>query len=208
MNIETLRSAYMRMLDERGAPEDDGCVEPDALLAVVEGTATEAERLSTLGHVGACRRCRAELDLLTSAADAGRAAARTAWLGITPLRAAAAVLLLIGGATLWQVTRAPAPDTLRADPGTVVRLLAPGPEAAAGSPLILTWSAVPAARRYEVEILDAAGAAVFSRGTADTTVLVPPGTLEPDASYRWWVRVAALDGIRPSPLRPLRIRRP
>lgn len=208
MNIETLRSAYMRMLDERGAPEDDGCVEPDALLAVVEATATESDRLSTLGHVGACPRCRAELDLLMTAAQAGRATARTGWHVLTPLRAAAVALLLIGGATLWQATRNPATDTMRADPVDAVRLLAPGPEAAVGTPLTLTWAAVPAARRYEVEILDPAGTAVFAAGTADTTLVIPPGTLEPGARYRWWVRVVALDAIRPSPLRPLRLTPP
>lgn len=208
MNLEALRSAYARMLDERGAPGGDGCVDPEALLAVVDGSATESERLRTLGHVGACPRCRAELDLLMTAADAAGSPAPSAPRFLTPLRAAAAILLVAGAGVLWQATRPPAPDTLRLGEGDAVRLLAPNAGAAVAPPVTLTWAAVPSVRRYEVEVLDAAGVVAFSVATADTSAAVPVGILAPGATYRWWVRATGLDGVRPSPLQPLRVTSP
>lgn len=210
MNDEMLQTAYGRLLAERGADRAE-CSTPEALRAVVEGTADEAERLRILRHVGRCRHCRTELDLLRAAGDAARLAARPAWR-VAPVwaAAAAALVVLVGGAVAWQAVRGRSPDApgvLRDDGAAAVRLLAPDDEGEARLPVTLVWGAVPNARRYEVEVLRPDGAPVFTATTADTAVVVPAAAgLASGVAYRWWVAAALPDGSQPRSLaRRLRI---
>lgn len=207
MKHEELRTAYANLLAERDRPGDE-CVSPDALLAVVEGSASESERLATLRHVGACRTCRAELDLLRTARDAATrtrepAAGRPRWA------AAAAILLLAGGIAVWQATRETGPAPLRDASSASVQLVAPADEAVASLPVQLVWSAVPGAIRYEVEILGPDGGVALAVETTDTVVVVSQaGALVPGVAYRWWVEAELLTGSRASLARRLRIATP
>lgn len=209
MKDETLQAAYAELLDARGDVRA-GCVAPAALLAVADGTAPEAERLRTLRHVGSCRHCRADLDLLRTASDAAAYAVRPVQRRTPLLAAAAGIVLLLGGVALWEANRGPVPETLRQAPTGAVRLLAPPEDSPAAPPVTLAWAPVPDARRYEVEIVRQDGGVVFATTTRDTVLVIPESTaLAPGGDYRWWVRAVLADGTQPRSLvRRLRIASP
>ena len=205
MNDEMLRAAYGRVVARRGSSRAD-CVSPDALGAVVDGTASESERVRTLDHVGRCRHCRSELELLRTAGDTARQVAAPVGFRV-PVWAAAAVVILAAGVALWQPMFAPSAPTLRDGISeSPLRLIAPADDGVATAPVTLAWSSVPGARRYEVEILNPSGAAVFSRATTDTTITATASGLVPGIQYLWWVRATLPDGSQPRSLtRRLRI---
>jgi hypothetical protein len=203
VNDEKLRSAYETHLLNRAERRAD-CVSPDALLAIVENTAPESERLQTLRHVGSCRSCRAELDLLHSAGAAAEEAVAPPLWRRPRLLAAAVAVLFVGAVALWQTVRG-TPDLPRAGVVDAPRLLAPAEDMKATNPVTLVWSALPSARRYEVEILRATGEVVFERATSDTVLAVPDHTLSAGEDYRWWVVAVLREGTRASPTRRLRL---
>ena len=166
------------------------CVSPESLLAIVEGRAAEAERIPALRHVAACGACRADLDLLRSAADAGRGLRRHS---VPVLSIAASVVILAGTAVVWR-SLASRSEPLRggADAMSLVR---PSGEVAATEPLLLVWRALPHAARYDVEVVDARGHVLFSAATRDTTAALPTQVgVTPGAAYYWWVRALLADG--------------
>jgi hypothetical protein len=204
VNDDLLRAVYAEVLARRAAARDD-CINPDALLALADGTAAEPERLALLGHIGACPHCRRELDLLRAAGDAaGYAAQRSPRM---PLLAAAVIVLLAGSAALWQARRPPATDTLRQGPTAEVRLLEPTGTVRGDAPLRLVWTAMRAARRYDVEVLRPDGSPAFAVSLRDTSLTIPASAgLAPGIDYQWWVRAVLEDGgeLR-SRMAPLRI---
>jgi hypothetical protein len=202
VNEESLRAAYALLLDERAGRDD--CVAPEALLAVVDGSASEAERLRTLRHVAGCRECRAEFELLRTAGDVAERVEQRSWRRPL-LTAAAGIFLMISGAALWQALQ-PSAETMRGE-ATTVLLLSPAEDIPTTPPVRLIWAQVPGARQYEVEIVRADGAPVYETVTADTTLDVPETAgLIPGTEYRWWVSALLTDGTQPrSAPRRLRI---
>lgn len=109
MNEEQLRAAYRRAMDAR--PHDrSGCPAPDALAAVIEGTASEAERFETLRHIGSCAACRADFELLRTAGDVAERVMRPWWTTRPVMALAAALVLAVGGVALWQRSGGGPPD--------------------------------------------------------------------------------------------------
>lgn len=207
MSDDTLRTTYEWKLAEND-PRRADCPAPEALLAVVDGTAREPERVRTLRHVGGCRSCQRELDLLRATHDTAEMAVHTRPRRFPLFAAAAAALIVVAGGVAVRETVMQPGDTVRdAAPFETLRLIGPGESAAAALPLTLSWSAVPDARRYEVEILSADGSAAFSGATQDTSLVVPVTTaLAPGAEYRWWVSATLQDGSQARSLaRTLRI---
>lgn len=194
MNDGTLRAAYAEVLAGQGGGRSD-CLSPETLFALIEGTAPEAERLRALRHVGACRRCRDELELIRLAGDvASRVATRRVpWRTL----AAAAAVVFVAGGLLWRA-QPWGEDTPRgAAPSAAVRLLAPGDDGPVPLPLSLAWSPVRGARQYAVEILTPEGTPAFAVATADTAVVVPSAAgLIAGVEYRWWVRATLEDGAQ------------
>jgi hypothetical protein len=127
----------------------------------------------------------------------------------TPLLAAAAtVILAIGGVALLSRGGTPTVDIERTSPGGV-QLVQPPEDGVTARPVTLVWSPVPAARRYEVELLDAQGGPVFVTSTRDTVVTIPDSTALGAGDYRWWVRAVNPDGSqRASTMRRLRVTTP
>jgi hypothetical protein len=203
MNDHELRAAYERLEVGRGAARES-CVAPEDLMRLAAGLATEAERLTWLEHVAACRACRADLDVARAVADAGRGLERPripAWLAL-----AASVLLVVGGVAVWRTLGAPG-DVLRGadDRVTLVAPIGTVAPAAAGR---LVWRALPEAT-FEVEVLDANGTPVLTATTTDTGLAVPPATLDAGVDYRWRVTARMPDGSRRrSTAEPLRVRTP
>jgi hypothetical protein len=210
---EGLRAAYQQALDARRVPGREGCVAPEAMLAVLRREGSEEQRLEVLDHVMACGACSSEFELLRSlelaaVAPTGRpvpAAPRMVRRIAIPLALVAAVLLVITVKPLLKSTEGP--DVKR---GTSrgVTLVAPPEEIAAGTPPTFIWKPVVGAQSYEIELLDEKGAVVWSTRTSDTSAtLSDPAVLVPGKTYRWWVRATtAQPGTqRASPLRSLRI---
>ena len=202
MNDEKLRTAYQAHLESRAGHRAD-CVAPEELLALVDGTASPEQRMRVLRHVAGCAACRSELDLMRSAGSAAEHAVAAPLLRNPRALAAATVLVFIGAVAIWQASRG-APNLPRTGASNSVQLIAPSEDAAVAAPVKLIWSALPAARRYEVEILRPGGDVVFTSTTSDTTLVVPANALAAGGDYRWWVVAVLPEGSRPSPTRRLR----
>ncbi len=52
---------------------------------------------------------------------------------------------------------------------------------------VLRFQPVAATRGYRIEVQDDRGRSVFATETADSTVRLPAGILQPGRRYRWWV---------------------
>jgi hypothetical protein len=208
VNDEPLRTRYGEHLATRSHRGVD-CASPEDLLAVADGSASEPGRLRTLSHVGGCRHCQADLDLLMSAREAAVVAMPApTWRRFPVLAAASIVLVLGGGFVIREAMRGSTTDPQRDVAASVVRLIAPAESLAAAGPVHLVWATVPGARSYEVEIVRPSGEVVYTTSTRDTTVLLPAATLVPGADYRWWVVAVLSAGNRSSGMRRLRITTP
>jgi hypothetical protein len=226
-----LRELYERRLGASDAGRRQRCASPEDMLALVRQQGTEEERLGTLDHVMACGDCIREFELLrsleragveSSAAEVGASQAATesgadvvplrprpSWRRFAPLALAASVVLAVGVA-LFRGDGQPGMGDVARGGEAAVTLLAPGMEVAAGggAPLTFVWRPVAGTVRYELEVLEASGAAAFSATTADTVAAIPePRRLTPGVEYRWWVRaVDAAGAQRASEMRRLRVR--
>jgi hypothetical protein len=104
------------------------------------------------------------------------------------------------------MVRNPADDTTRGGEAGGVVLVQPGAETRAGEPLTFTWRPVAGANRYQLELLDSAGAVAASAATTDTTAAPEAVGALPPGQYRWWVRALLADTrTARSPLRDLRL---
>lgn len=201
-----MREAYQALLAERAdRPLPDMPVE--RILALVEGTASEAERLETLNVVMQDERLLREFELLRAAAGAALdAPRRPRWRG--HLTKAAALVVALGVGTVWVSSRSRAPEVLRQG-ADGIQLVSP-PEAVSELRPTFVWRGVPTAMRYRLQVLTSEGDVVIDESLADTTFTpTGAGELEVGVDYRWWV-AANLPGsveVR-APARPLRIRQP
>ena len=193
-----LRAAYARVMaerDQRGAADD---VPLDDILALVERAGPEAARLRTLDRVMASDRARREFELLRAAAEsAPRARAMPRFAAAL---AASLLVATVGGT--WLATR-DRPDVMRG--ADALELVAPDESPAPSDTLRFVWRAVPGAVRYDLEILDAAGAVAHSARAADTAYAVAAASLPRGADLQWMVRAERGDGTEVlSPARRLR----
>jgi hypothetical protein len=193
MNEFELRAAYDQLIAARTAGRAR-CPAPEDLLRLAAGEGAESERLTWLEHVSTCRACRRELDLARAVVEAGTAlVARRPT--VRTLAWAAAIVLLVGGTTVWQAGLLSRDVTRGA--GSPVVLIAPSGQVTLDQARRLVWRAVPGAARYEAELLDGAGGLVFATGTADTVAAVPvTTTLAAGAEYHWRVTALLTDGRR------------
>lgn len=209
MNEDRLREDYARILDERRPADRDDCVPPEAMAAIVQGEASEEDRMTWLLHISGCAACKAELDLLRAADAAGRRldARRSRWTGVGIARAAAVVLLVVGAGVVWRTIGAGPTTTPTRGIGTAVELVAPAGDLRAFPSRTFTWRSVPRALDYRFELLEGNGAVALRRETADLQVRLPDSVvLAPGVEYRWWVRARMRDGSeRDSPLQTFRI---
>ena len=211
-----LRELYDRMLDARRTGGRVQCTSPERILAVVRRTGSDEDRLTTLDHVMSCGECAREFELVRAIEDVGMesvaaprpvpAPPRASWRRYTPLALAASLVLAVGVGLLW---RGVPPGSDGITRGTsAVTLLAPPTEARSDGGIAFVWRPVAGAVRYELEVVDSAGAVAFSTSTPDTTATLPNAIrLAPDAEYRWWVRASDATGAqRASEMRRLRVR--
>ncbi len=196
MNDEQLRAAYQKGMT-RGR-DRSGCPDAERLAAVVDGSASEAERLDVLRHVSGCADCRADIELLRTAGDVAERVMQPWWTSRPVLALAAALVVAVGGVTLWQQSGGPpGTEIVRDGPAAAVSLVTPPEGSVEGMPLRFVWSRVPGAIRYQLEVLDAAGVAVVTGSTADSTFAVADAPqLVAAEEYRWWVQAVMTDGTQ------------
>ena len=213
MTDDGLRRGYARHLADGLRDRRERCVAPEALLALVERRGSEEERLATLDHVGACAACRGDLDLLRAVHQAGqptgpRVLTSRRWLAAPSRRLAAAAVLVIAVGAVATVLRR-TDEGLTRGGAAELSLIAPAESVVAGSPVTLTWHALPGADRYQVELLGMDGDSLFAQVTTDTTVTLPAASLPAVAQELLWsVRASLRDGTHSSASRRLRVRRP
>jgi hypothetical protein len=206
MSDARLRQLYaLGSANRAGAAATVEHASPEDILALVQRSLPEAQRLETLDHVMACAECRREFDLLRAVEAAGGERTTqvrplpSAWRRTVPY-ALAASLALVVGTEAWRRSdsaRLGEEQVMRGD-GSGVTVVSPGGEVAAGEPLTFAWRPVAGARRYDLEVLNADGNVVFSAETRDTVVTgARPETILPGAEYRWWVRAVLDDGAQP-----------
>jgi len=188
MNDDELQRLYqegMRRPEETPAAAPD----PALLLRVARGEAPEAERLRVLDAVMQSDALRREYDTFRALALAPQRRG-VIW---PRLLAAAAVLVVAGGAVLW--TRSAARDDTWRGEGGQVSPVSPHPDAAVSPPVTLVWHAVAGAHAYDVELLAEDGHLVARFETPDTMQIVPDSAgLLPGGAYRWAVTARLNDG--------------
>lgn len=221
MNDEQLKELYARAIANR-AQRGGSCDVPlEAMVAVLEHSGNEAERMETLRRVLANPACREEFELLRAVAEGAREAParrlNPAW------SLAAAVALLLGSGWLWWSTR-PGIDALRGGPEEVEQprpgdrddpgatptdaapvLVEPAADARVARTVRFVWQAVPGARAYRVELLSEPGTLVTSIETSDTTArYAPTAGAAVGRAYRWVVIALLPEGVE-VPSRPRRL---
>jgi hypothetical protein len=204
-----LRRMYEEALRAQANDQRRATVPLDKIVALVEGTGSETERLTTLDAVMADEESAKEFELLRSIA-ANRPHKRSTGVRqpyvLTSLALAAAVMIV----AIPSIRSAFAPKT--EEPSRNVSqgaiLLLPPTEATPASSRKFEWHSVRGAQDYVVEILTAGGTSVFSTRTADTTITLPANVrIEASTEYRWWVVSELSDGTqRRSAFRRLMVR--
>ena len=129
------------------------------------------------------------------------------WRRYATLGLAASLVLAVGVGVMRRVGVPANGDVTRGE--SAVTLLAPPTEVRSDAgPIGFVWRPVTGAVRYELEVVDSAGAVAFSATTADTTTtLAEARRLTPGTAYRWWVRALDAAGAqRASDMRRLRVR--
>ena len=204
-----LQRAYRRLLELASREGRERCVPPEAILAVVERSGSEATRLDALEHVMACTACRGELELLRAVAGTRPETTRASRFArsLTPRRLAlaASLVMAVGATSIWWAALRPgaAPVTRGAD--DMVRLVSPEPGGRLGEGIAFVWHSLPESFEYTLEIFDGGGDVLFSASTRDTTFTLPgplPDVGEGD--LRWWVTARMGNGsTKSSAIRPL-----
>jgi hypothetical protein len=190
MTDAELRAAYAQAMVARRLGGRMACPSPDAVQALVERTAPEADRLATLDHVMQCAPCRGEFELLRALREAAPTAKRFAlpprWV------AAAAVIALVATSTiLWQLDRAD--DRVMRAGSDGVTLVQPTGVVRDSDSRALVWNSVPEATRYAVELFS--GDSVrYAAEVRDTVLTLPDSVRLAPGEHGWWVRARYADG--------------
>lgn len=192
-NDERLRLAYRAALEERGGTTRGRHPEPEALVALVERSGTEASRLEFLDHVMSCDACRRELDLVRAGLAAAGAPRQTTWFRSpsVALMAIAATLLVVAGVRLYTASGdAEAGPRMRGGSGVATHPVRWLPNVGAG----LAWSPATGAESYRVELVDESGATVVDTTMRDTTLMVADSDVRNRRGLTWSVTATLGDG--------------
>ena len=203
MNEEDLVRLYRRGTAARATPAREGCVPPEALLAVVERRGTEDERLRAINHAMACAECAEELELLR----ATRVVRDRARVPNIAFALAASVLLAagLGYYTLGRQQGTRGNDDVTRGAEGELQLVSPTATATAIDSLV--WRAVAGATSYVMELRSDDGR-LLTRGTTTDTVFAIPDSVRvtPGTVVYWTVSTRLADGTEVrSPARRVRL---
>jgi len=163
----------------------DQHLDPRDVAAYIDRAATPDERARIESHLATCAECRAEVSdaaRITATLPRSRGARRSL---IVSAAGIAAMLLVF----LWP--RGDRDSTRQHRESALTTTVSPvilTPVGAVESVSTFTWSSVPHASRYNVQVFDAEGSVVLRGETADTVLVPPPGiTLKGGRPYYWKV---------------------
>ena len=171
----------------------------DSAVRYVAGKLSGSEADSFEEHLFSCDRCLSEarlgLDIKAAAppqagGSAGPASRRIFW---RPLAIAAALAVGLLGA--WQLQRPRGPVADGVTRGEAVRALAVTARPSADG-VEVSWTAVPRADIYRVEISTGDGGLLLKRDVPETSVSVRKADLAVATGGALFVHVTALDGVR------------
>jgi hypothetical protein len=190
-NDERLRLAYSASLEARAATGSHP--EPEAFVAVIERSGSEAVRLDVLDHVMSCSACRHELDLIRASLTAAGLPKHRTWFRSPSigLMALAAMLLIVAGVRLFMAsTDIEAGPRLRGGSAASTYPSRWLPSGDAG----LAWRPVDDAASYRLEVIDEAGAAVVDSTVRDTSFVVSEALVRNRRGLSWSVTATLGDG--------------
>lgn len=153
--------------------------------AYADRTLSESERIRIEVHLSQCGACRAEIvDVMRLLRRRPEARRWVGGFGIAAAAAAVVLLVLRPGGLNWL------PSSTNREP-PVTTAAAPTPVAPVGVvPAVpaLTWTSVPRADRYRVQVFAEAGEVLWEAETPDTSAMVPDSVeLTSGSAYFWKV---------------------
>jgi anti-sigma-K factor RskA len=168
-------------------------LDPGQMTRYLERTLTSEERSGIEEHLVACAACKGEIVALTRIRRSGRRH-RVAYIA-APLAAAAVAALLIAN----PFAERPEESLARSQGGEGTRqitaLLPADGDTVSLANLTFVWGAVEPDARYRLTLSTDEGAEVWTVTARDTTVSLPDGlTVNPGASYVWYVDALLMDG--------------
>jgi len=201
MNEQDLVRLYAQGAN-RSSASRTGCPAPETLLAAVEQSGSEEERLRTINHAMTCAECGEELELLRSS----RIVRERSRLPRFSFAIAASLVVAVGlgyYALMRGQASTGARDLMRG--ASDVELVSPTNDETVAL-RVLTWRAVPSARDYTVEIRREDGSVVARSVSKDTVFSVSDSIAAATTGTIYWGVTATLpDGTeRRSATRRLR----
>jgi hypothetical protein len=199
---DDLRERYGAGASERRSSTP--CPTPEQLLAAAQRGVDENALIGLLSHVGECSVCRREFEILRALTGARQPAPVVRrW---RTFAIAASAVIVAGAATMvWRFTSGEDREPVfrsgkAASPASDSVILL-------RSPVTLSWQRDTNAERYQLEVLDPTGRAMFSAPLRDTVIVLPDSLrLTAGSTYSWWVRTERTDGtIVQSPFTRFRV---
>jgi anti-sigma factor RsiW len=175
-------------------------LDADLVAAYLDGGLPENERELLEAHLYECDGCCEELAFLD---DTLRTTPKAHSLRrrLAPLAAAAAILAAVLVARPWlesPETPAGVPDVIERAPdleSTRLEALSPDPGAVVEpASATLEWRSGGDGARYQITVTTLEGDSVWVATTADTIAPLPPGSLQPEHEYLWYVDAILRDG--------------
>jgi hypothetical protein len=196
---ERLRLAYGALLESRAAGPRVSHPTPEALVALVERSGSEAARLEVLDHVMSCSACRRELDLVRASLTAAGMPRQRTWFRSPSigLMALAASLLLVAGVKLVFTSGDPESGSrLRGGSAVSTHPTRWLPTGAAS----LAWRPTADAASYRLEVIDEAGTALVDSIVRDTSFVLADSLVRRGRGLSWTVTATLGDGSSVSSL--------
>lgn len=198
-NDERLRLAYSAALEGHHRSSQRSHPEPEALLAVVERSGSEAARLAVLDHVMSCTTCQRELDLVRASAAAAGMRRRPTWFRSPSFGVIAiAAMLLIAASVKLYVS-----SSSDVDAGPTLRgaaAVSTHPVRWTASGATLAWRPTADAESYRLEVIDEAGGAVVDSTLRDTSFVLSDSLARNRRGLSWTVTATLGDGSTVSSL--------
>jgi hypothetical protein len=203
----TLREVFASLTD---TPSDErSCPAAERLVESVDGRLSPEEDREIILHIGECAACSAAWWMARETSEDAHAVSGTTVPRVRapafrswPALAAAAVLIILVGVTVYQVLQPeqPAEPVFRSQQEDWLSSQVPADRALPRDACELLWTAGPPGTTYEVTVTDEDLAVLaVAAGLADTGYQVDPkalGDLAPGAAILWRVTAQLPDGSR------------
>ena len=187
-----IQQAYDQLLQRRANERNAPLISLDMVRELAELRTIGQEQVPLLDEVLSHPVTRNEFYFLREVA---RARNRKRWNGVPIWAAAAAVLVLALGASVFvRSALQQEPEAMRGRAAEIA-LLTPDDSATLGAQTRFIWRSAEGAVNYKLELLDAEGTVVWSTMGMDTVAVLPDDVERKiGARYTWLVRATLNDG--------------